>query len=303
MTVVGCPAPHRARRWQARRWPRRALLVPLMVLALITGARGAARADNVDTLIGQLARGADYKVRLSAALSLAKLGDSRAISAFVKALGNDSDKTVRGAAAVGLAKLVDGATEKRLRTQAITALDRASKGDADAFVKKQAQKALLALRDVDDTTQISVGGIFVDLGPMAVKAAGADPLKAVMKKTVSSAFGRRAGSMMLTWPGGGTPSKGQLDAKKVSAYHVDGTLTEMTVKEKGAMTTVSCKISMLIATYPEKSMFGFLNGGASVQGSSSASDVALAKEDCVIAVVEDLVTKKIIPTIQTRSGQ
>jgi hypothetical protein len=284
------------------RVPVRWLLVPLIALALVAMARPA-RADNVDTLIGQLARGADYKVRLSAALSLAKLGDARAISAFVKALGSDSDKTVRGAAAVGLAKLVDGATEKRLRTQAIAALDKAAKGDADPFVKKQAQKALLALRDVDDTTQITAGGIFVDLGPMSAKAQGSDVLKAVMRKTVSATFGKRANGMMLAWPGGGTPSKGQLDAKKVTAYHVDGTLTELSVKEKGAMATVSCKISMLIATYPDKSMFGFLNGGASVQGSSSPGDIALAKEDCVVAVVEDLVTKKIIPTIQTRSGQ
>ena len=84
---------------------------------------------------------------------------------------------------------------------------------------------------------------------------------------------------------------------------VDGTLTDVGVKEKGNSAVISCKISMLIATYPEKSMFGFLNGGASVQASSSPDDVELAKQDCVVAVVEDLVTKKIIPTIQTRSGQ
>jgi hypothetical protein len=278
------------------------LAIAALVLALIA-APAIARADNVDTLIGQLARGADYKVRLSAALSLAKLGDARAIPAFVKALNSDSDKTVRGAAAVGLAKLVDSTTEKRARKQAIDALDKASRADADPFVKKQAQKALLALRDVDDTAQVAAGGIFVDLGPMSAKPSGADKLKSLMRKTATGVFGKRASAMMLAWPGGGSPSKGQLDAKKVTAYHVDGTLTELTVKEKGASATISCKISMLIATYPEKSMFGFLNGGASVQGSSSPGDVELAKEDCVVAVVEDLVTKKIIPTIQTRSGQ
>jgi hypothetical protein len=272
-------------------------------LALVLCLTRGARADNVDTLIGQLSRGADYKVRLSAALSLAKLGDPRAIPAFVRALGSDGDKTVRGAAAVGLAKLVDGSTEKRLRSQAIAGLDRASQGDSDPFVKKQAQKALLALRSVDDTAQVTAGGIFVDVGPMSAKTSGADALRDVMKKTVRTTFGKRAHDMMLTWPGGSAPSRSQLEAKKVSAYHVDGTLTEVTVKEKGASAVISCKISMLIATYPEKSMFGFLNGGASVQGSSAADDVELAKQDCVVAVVEDLVTKKIIPTIQTRSGQ
>jgi hypothetical protein len=56
----------------------------------------------------------------------------------------------------------------------------------------------------------------------------------------------------------------------------------------------------LLASYPEKSIFGLLNGGASVQ--ASGSDVALAREDCVSAVVEDLIAKKIVPTINTKAG-
>jgi hypothetical protein len=59
---------------------------------------------------------------------------------------------------------------------------------------------------------------------------------------------------------------------------------------------------MLLAEFPSKSVFGFLNGGAKVQASSSPSDIALAREDCVAAVVEDLIAKKIIPTIKTKAG-
>jgi hypothetical protein len=81
---------------------------------------------------------------------------------------------------------------------------------------------------------------------------------------------------MLTWPGGKSPTRKELDAKKVSGFHVDGTLTELTVKRKGSAATVSCKVSMLIATYPEKSVFGFLNGGASVTASTDDNDVRLA---------------------------
>ena len=77
----------------------------------------------------------------------------------------------------------------------------------------------------------------------------------------------------------------------------------MTTKEKGSSTIVSCKVSMLIATFPDKSMFGFLNGSASVQASADPSDVAEAKNDCVDAVVEDLVTKKVVPAIKTKAGQ
>jgi hypothetical protein len=57
---------------------------------------------------------------------------------------------------------------------------------------------------------------------------------------------------------------------------------------------------MLIASYPDKSMFGFLNGGAQVTASASPRDEAMASEDCITAVVEDLITKKIVPTIRSK---
>jgi hypothetical protein len=46
-------------------------------------------------------------------------------------------------------------------------------------------------------------------------------------------------------------------------------------------------------------MFGFLKGGASVQGGSNED---LDKADCVSAVIEDMVMKKIIPAIKTKAG-
>ena len=70
----------------------------------------------------------------------------------------------------------------------------------------------------------------------------------------------------------------------------------------GNSTTVSCKISMLLASFPDKSVFGMLNGGAKVQGGSSAKDIALSSDDCVSAVVESLIATKIVPTIKTKAG-
>jgi hypothetical protein len=57
---------------------------------------------------------------------------------------------------------------------------------------------------------------------------------------------------------------------------------------------------MLLADFPDKSVFGFLNGGANVQGSASQRDIDLGTQDCIQAVVEDLITKKIVPTIKTK---
>jgi len=59
---------------------------------------------------------------------------------------------------------------------------------------------------------------------------------------------------------------------------------------------------MARASLPQKSGFGFLVGAAGVTASTDATDIRLAGEDCVSAVIEDLVAKKIIPTIKIKAG-
>jgi hypothetical protein len=282
----------------------RALAIAMAVGLVLVALVRPARADKVDDLMRDLKSGSDYKVRLSAALSLAKLADKRSIPAFVVAL-SDSDKTVRGAAAVALGKLIDAKTPTAQRDQVRKALESLVARESSDSVKKQAEKTLLTIKNIGAAAAGQVtSSVFVDVGPMSSKAASGDnvKLKALMKKTTEKTFGNKGKDLMIAWPGGKTPTRKDLDAKKVSGFHVDGTLTALTVKEKGAAATVSCKVSMLIATYPEKSVFGFLDGGASVTASSDASDIALAGEDCLAAVVEDLVAKKIIPTIKIKAG-
>jgi hypothetical protein len=271
-----------------------------LTMVLVMAGRPAA-ADNVDTLIRDLGGHADYKVRLSAAASLTKIGDPRAIPVLIRALQRDREKTVRGAAAVGLGTLVTSATSADLRTAAIAALGKAAGKDKDTFVQRQAKKSYDRLRKLDDAVgPAKVAGIYVDVGPMAAKAGKVSDMKALMRRTVEKTFEKNAAAMATRWPGGKAPSKKDLRGRP--AFHVDGTLNELSTQTRGSATIVSCKVNMLIATYPDKSMFGFLNGGASVQASSDAADVELAKQDCVMAVVEDLVIKKIIPTIQAKAG-
>jgi hypothetical protein len=279
------------------------VVVVALALVLVAIAAAPARADKVDDLMRDLKSGGDYKVRLSAALSLAKLGDKRAIPAFVTALG-DSDKTVRGAAAVALGKLVDAKTPAATKTQVAKALTTMIGKESSDSVKKQAEKTLATINAIGATTTVSAGAVYIDIGPMSSKATGADndKLRALMKATTEKAFKAKGQPMITVWPGGKSPTRKDLDGKKASGFHVDGTLTELSVKQKGAAATVSCKVSMLIATYPEKSVFGFLNGGANVTASSDAADIALAGQDCLAAVVEDLAIKKIIPTIKIKAG-
>jgi hypothetical protein len=283
-------------------------VVAIAAMLVVLAHSAPARADNVDELIRQLDGDDSDKVRLSAALNLTKLGDPRAILALAKAVGNDGDRNVRGAAAVGLGKLVTDRTKPSIRNLAIAALTRAKSDESD-IVQEQADRALKAIGVTGTTSDVvqppvKGGAIYVNIGPMSSKTGDttADPkFKALMVKVASKTMTRVASGMATTWPGG-APTKAMLDARSTQGFYVDGTLNELKAKETGSSTTVSCKINMLLASYPDKSIFGLLSGGASVQASGRASDLALAREDCVAAVVEDLIAKRIVPTIQMKAG-
>jgi len=279
----------------------RSVVFPILLLFVL---QSQAKADQIDDLVAQMTSSGDYKVRLSAALNLAKAGSKRpkVIRAFVKAL-SDSDKTVRGVAATSLGKLVDASTEKSLRDEVLSALKRARDNDGNSFVRTQADKAYAALSAMVSGPALTAGGIYVDVSGMGVgpKVKGFSSGGALMAKAALGSFRKEAAQMLTKWPSGGSPSKGALDAKKMHGFHVSGTLVELKESSAGSQVTVACKVSMILASYPEKSMFGFLEGAASVTTSSSSQELQYAKEDCIAAVVENLVAKKIIPTIKIKA--
>jgi len=284
----------------------KAIAVRVLAIAVLLLTR-AAHADNVDTLVGQLEDSSD-KVRLSAALNLTKLGDPKAILGLVKRLdfNNESSKNVRSAAAVGLGTLVGEKVKGSQRDLAIKALRKAQSDDPSEFVKVQAEKALEKIGATGGGAPTTPGGsqVYVNVGPMSSKTGGANDAKFrdMMVKVSAKTLARVAATMQQTWAGGGTPNKQQLTAKGFSGFYVDGTLNEVKVEKAGNTATISCKVSMLLASFPEKSVFGFLNGGAMVQGSTSQRDIDLGSEDCVSAVIEDLIAKKIVPTIKSKVG-
>lgn len=277
---------------------------PFVVLVIVLLLGRNARADSVDTLIKQLGDSSD-KVRLAAALNLAKAGDERGILPLAKTLLNDDDKNVRGAAAVGLGKLIKANPSTRYKNLATANLKTAAANDGSDFVKTQASNALSAIGagGTGSTSRPTGGGggIYVNIGPMSSKTSSAKNVKwrAVMVKTAAKTLSKVAGHMQQTWPGG-TPSKAALAKGGVSGFYIDGTLNTLDIKTSGGGATISCKVSMLLADFPDKSVFGFLNGGASVTASSSQSDQDLASEDCVTAVIENLITSKIVPTIKSK---
>jgi hypothetical protein len=282
------------------------------VVALVMLVSFAARADNVDVLIKQLDDSSD-KVRLAAALNLARNTDAKAIPALSKALNNDDESDVRRAAAVALGKIVVANPTAKYKSLAVATLKNASNNDSSSAVKQQAQAALAQIgggtgggsTTSGGNTQTPTGGgsngIYVNVGPMSSKTGTNDKAnQGLMVSTTNKTLSRSASHMTMSWPGG-TPSGAQLTQKGVSGFYVDGTLNALTTSTSGGTATISCKISMLLADFPNKSVFGFLSGGAQVQASTSPKEITLAQQDCIAAVVEDLIAKKIVPTICTKT--
>lgn len=260
-------------------------------------------ADNIDRLVKQLRTSKKYKVRLSAALGLSKTAERRSVNALSGAL-LDPDKTVRGVAASGLGRILDSSSPASQRKNIMKRLKKMSASDSSSFVRKQAQKAWDVLKQIENPRATVGGGkVYVNIGAMAASTESSEQFKKQMRLTTLNTFRKQASEMMVSWPGGGLPNSQSLKKKKTKAFHVDGNLVELKVTKKGNYSTVKCSVSMLIASFPQKKMFGFLRGGAEVSGGSGTSDINEAKSGCVEAVVEDLVRRKILPTLKTRAKQ
>ncbi|MEO6774621.1 MAG: HEAT repeat domain-containing protein [Kofleriaceae bacterium] len=115
------------------------LLVGVVAVALAVFT-APARADSVDLLTKQLSS-SNERARVSATISLARLGDKRALKPLVTAL-HDPSAEVRAIAAVALGKLKHKAALPSLRA--------AATDDTDATVRKKAREAALAVAKANE---------------------------------------------------------------------------------------------------------------------------------------------------------
>jgi hypothetical protein len=272
---------------------------------VVMAVAGSVRADTIANLIAQLDDSSD-RVRTSAVLALMNQENPRAIDALAHTLKKSGEtKNVRGLAATALGRIVMGgkpnADERRVAVDALIAAE----SDPDPYVSAKATAARSQLGSSTPTPKSNGGGggIYVNIGPMSSKTGNTadDPkYRASMQKTSTQTLKRIAPQYQTEW-GGGIPTKAQLAAKNMTGFYVDGTLNEIKIEKSGNSSKVSCKVNMLLASFPDKAVFGFLNGGAAVQASASTTDIALASQDCVAAVVESLITKQIVPTIKAKA--
>lgn len=144
--------------------------------------------------------------------------------------------------------------------------------------------------DVGLSSESLVPGARVEVGAMSDKTKKAGGLLAGMQHAAVESFAKHAPDLDVHAIHG-APSRN-------AGFLVDASVSDLEISGS----RVTCGVTMLVATLPEKSMFAMLNGNATVDaGSTTAHALDGARADGLNAVVEDLVTSKVIPTIHQRA--
>ncbi|MEO6954706.1 MAG: HEAT repeat domain-containing protein [Polyangia bacterium] len=236
--------------------------------ALLLGAAlticGHAYADRIDDLARSLSEDSSYKVRVQAALVLAKSKDPRAVAALSKAL-KDENPTVRGTAASALGAIGDPSAKDALQSVA---------SDSDGFVRSQVAKALAML-----------GGGGSKKGQkfyLAIGFSGAAPGNTLVRDALAREL-QKLPDVALS--GGGPDLTGPaISQRNLQGFVIDGAVQRLNVSSTGGGVTIDCDLKAFVATYPGRSIKMMTTQGASLD--VGASERESGKKDCIQAAAE-----------------
>jgi hypothetical protein len=306
---------------------RRIAIVAILMTMVVAGARSWA--DTVDDLISTLRHDPDEKVRLSAAISLGKLMDQRAVGPLTDAL-SDSASHVRLVAAVVLGKLVDVNVDADARNHAIDELERVANDDPDDAVRTQASRSFGLVKayrtggggavkshDSDETKesdetdthekkkpaaqQQASMGVYVDLAGFKDGTKKAAKLMGSMRSGAETTYLRMA--WLTKWPGGKAPTDAELTKSQMAGFYLDVKLTSIKVEKNGDVYCFAYgelgvfprdrKIVQLGVWQPAKT-WAMANAG------KRAKDIDEAKTRCVGDLAAKMAADS-IPVISTRA--
>lgn len=276
---------------------RRIALVAFASLLFAHLTSAEARAD-IDRQIRQLRDSDNFKVRLSAALSLAKTRDRRAVAALASALYGDSSATIRRVAVDSLGKILARPLPAKTVRIGLSALETAAQRDSDDRVRRAASR----LHAKITRRRRNSGGEFVALGQASdPNKVGTNGIKRDMISTVSKAVERGAPSYDV-FPRAESPNNAR-------GWYIGASIAELSVKRVGRQTEVRCRVSLRVSPYlngQERFIAGetaSAKGSARVVGGSSRRELDRSKRECVIAVTEQVTERQVLPFIKQAAGK
>jgi hypothetical protein len=275
--------------------------------------------DSIDEEIAELERSGDYKVRLSAAVRLAKSSDPRATAAMVRVLAGESSKTMRRLAALSLATMVDGNTPATLRADVERALAHAAAKDDDRKVRRNAQRSLEKLATVPVRPQEvtpalhpqprSRGpqGVFLHVStPRDLTRTSPKGLPPLLHDTVRGALRKHAPEYRLDWPTPSLPTSSELDQARMRAYRVQPAVAEYRIQPRGSLADVECTVTVQVNPWQgsdtaerwSEREAASASGRGRVRGDNRREAIAAAQRDCVTTVAERITTEQVVPFLR-----
>ena len=90
--------------------------------------------------------------------------------------------------------------------------------------------------------------------------------------------------------------------KGETGFDISGNITSIKREIKNNNLILESKVSMQISGWPKKSMFGFVEGKCKIMGDPNPKRLDKEVEFCAKTALNDLMKKKVIPTIVSRAG-
>ena len=252
---------HRASR--ARRIPRLVTLTlgALLSGALVCGSAGVAPAEDAQTAAADLAHASDFRVRVSAALSLGRARPEGARLMLERALA-DSHPAVRAAAAAALVAVGDA--------QAVAALDRSMRGETSGSVRSQMRTSIDTLRRHAPQAGAAgsvTGRYVVQIGSMRnMTGIRGVELTQIMRDAARAHATSLPGAIVVE---AGEAAPGRAPSS-MPVLLLDGQLTRLSQQSASGTMRVEAQVEFMVRRVPQQTLKGTLSGSATTMDSLRA---------------------------------
>ncbi|MCC6556466.1 MAG: HEAT repeat domain-containing protein [Polyangiaceae bacterium] len=271
---------------------RRFLIAVLLATTTLLGSARVSTAQDDAPAFRDLATGGDYRLRVAAALALGKSQSPNARGALEKAL-KDPHPAVRAAAAAALGARGDAA--------AVPALQAALGGEATATVRAQIESSVQRLSKKAPSAKVK---FLVSLGKFENRSGVKDTaIGGLLKDETRAKVAQVPGIELLAE---GADLAATAKSRKLPAFTLDGSVTQLAKGQSGADVTYSAKVEYLIRKMPEQALKGSMSGAAKALADArqvrGPSELLQLQRDALAGAVESAL-KGASPALEAASGK
>lgn len=289
------------------RW---SICLVLSLFLVVAGSRYAS-ADHITKLTKQLAKSSSAKVRISAALSLAKSDDERALTALTRSMSRDRSADIRRISAASLGQRLQREISSSKRKLVLSALKKTVKKDRDSKVRSSAKVALakskLGIAPPSASSKKSKGIMVGVTAPTRVSRRLPRKTAALLQRRVKQVISEQSPRSVRTAPGTGMPSSSQLKRSGMAGYSVAPNISKLQLKKKGRLVYVTCEIKMRLSPWAgagarlaiDKS--ATVTGSGTVKSGSSKKAISDSSQQCIDAVVTQVTANQVVPFLVARA--